>query len=311
MSEMKPGLLKNYEIFYFFNIEDASKFKPQLEEIANKVISPASGAQDMRTETFFFFYNSARHQGKITGPPVLQIAGVNIAVSYGGLAKDGIAPPQLEGLDDPRANTPKKSFRSMPPGVIITGRGGGHKEPDLAKDGSYMAFRKLRQFVPEFKDFLQREASRLGYTPEQLGARLVGRWESGAPVETNPDADNPADAEKDDFHFTKNDQSKCPFAAHIRKARPRRDVKSAFGNNVDEAKFDIMRRGIPTPVQPGPNPIMTDRVKNATHKDKKLFMNIVDSKQQAKKIEFDPFVESHGGAYFFMPSLDLLREMAH
>jgi len=39
----------------------------------------------MRTETFF--YNSARRQGKITGPPVLQIAGVNTTFSYGGLAK--------------------------------------------------------------------------------------------------------------------------------------------------------------------------------------------------------------------------------
>ncbi|BCR84870.1 uncharacterized protein ACHE_20328S [Aspergillus chevalieri] len=204
---------------------------------------PASSAQDMRTETFF--YNSARRQGKITGPPVLQIAGVNTTFSYGGLAKlgkeglqglafrdgqfhsmveiihgedlktrgnehfgfkDGIAQPQLEGLNDPRANTRKKSFRSTPPGVIITGRGRGHNEPDWAKDGSYMASRKLRHFFLEFKDFLQRETSRLGYAPEQLGTRLVGRWESGA--------------EKDDFHFTKNDQSECPFAAHIRKARP-------------------------------------------------------------------------------------------
>lgn len=64
-------------------------------------------------------------------------------------------------------------------------------------------------------------------------------------------------------------------------------------------------------MQPGADSIMTNSVKNATNEDKKLFMNIVDSKQQAKKIEFDPFVESHGGAYLFMPSLDLLREMAH
>lgn len=63
-------------------------------------------------------------------------------------------------------------------------------------------------------------------------------------METNPSTDNPGDAEKDDFHFTQNNQSKCPFAAHIRKSRPRGDIKNLF-KDADEAKFDIMRRGIP------------------------------------------------------------------
>lgn len=63
-------------------------------------------------------------------------------------------------------------------------------------------------------------------------------------METNPDTDNLGDAEKDDFDFKFKDQSKCPFAAHIRKSRPRGDVENAF-SGTDEAEFDIMRRGIP------------------------------------------------------------------
>lgn len=64
-------------------------------------------------------------------------------------------------------------------------------------------------------------------------------------------------------------------------------------------------------MQLGANPIMMGKFKDTTSKDEKLFMSIVDSDQQAKKLEFDPFVESHDGAYFFMPSLNLLLEMSH
>lgn len=52
---------------------------------------------------------------------------------------------------------------------------------------------------------------------------------------------------------------------------------------------------------------MTDRAKNSSEK---LRMSIVNGKGDADHIDFDPFVESHGGSYFFMPSLSLLREMA-
>ena len=56
---------------------------------------------------------------------------------------------------------------------------------------------------------------------------------------------------------------------------------------------------------------MMGKFKDTTSKDEKLFMSIVDSNQQAKKLECDPYVESHDGAYFFMPSLNLLLEMSH
>jgi deferrochelatase/peroxidase EfeB len=62
---------------------------------------------------------------------------------------------------------------------------------------------------------------------------------AGAPVQVFPTDDNPNEAEKNDFDYTRDLQDKnCPFAAHIRKTKPRGDI----GNLTD---FDIMRRGIP------------------------------------------------------------------
>lgn len=60
-------------------------------------------------------------------------------------------------------------------------------------------------------------------------------------------------------------------------------------------------------MEPGADPIMTDRAKNSSEK---LRMSIVNGKGDTDHIDFDPFVESHGGSYFFMPPLSLLREMA-
>lgn len=55
-------------------------------------------------------------------------------------------------------------------------------------------------------------------------------------------------------------------------------------------------------VTPGIDPIMgSSRMNN---------MSIVDGKGARKSIDFDSFVQSKGGEYFFMPSLSLLREMA-
>lgn len=109
------------------------------------------------------------------------------------------------------------------------------------------------------------EAPKLGFTPGQFGARLVGRWQSGklqalamrcilqvlndilgAPVQENPDHDDPSQARRNDFDYPVNDHRNCPFASHMRKTKPR-----ALVDNMD--KFDIMRRGIPYGPELGPD----------------------------------------------------------
>src|SRR5262249_17265715 len=62
--------------------------------------------------------------------------------------------------------------------------------PPWSKNGSFLVFRRLRQDVGAFHDFLKREGDRLGLGPELLGARCVGRWASGAPIERATAADN-------------------------------------------------------------------------------------------------------------------------
>lgn len=66
-------------------------------------------------------------------------------------------------------------------------------------DGSFLVFRKLQQLVPEFKSYLSQNAIQNATSTlskaegaELLGARMIGRWPSGAPVDLSPLADNPA-----------------------------------------------------------------------------------------------------------------------
>jgi hypothetical protein len=57
-------------------------------------------------------------------------------------------------------------------------------------NGSFMVFRRLNQLVPEFDDFILSSAGALGVDPVLLGARLVGRWKSGAPLALTPSQDD-------------------------------------------------------------------------------------------------------------------------
>ena len=89
-------------------------------------------------------------------------------------------------------------------GVIVTGKVG---DPDAAKrkdwstEGSFLAFRWLFQLVPEFNRFLKqnpllKDGNGRVLTQQEgsdlLGARMVGRWKSGAPIDITPFQDDPA-----------------------------------------------------------------------------------------------------------------------
>jgi Dyp-type peroxidase family len=139
--------------------------------------------------------------------------------------------------------------------------------PAWAKDGSFLVFRRLRQDVQAFRDFVHQTAFQLGLSPEFVGAKLVGRWASGAPLLRAPEADNRALADDDcannNFEFGEEsppivptqqqsaidctdeipnthppalfppsegdpEGQVCPFAAHIRKAYPRDDSSSTL-----------------------------------------------------------------------------------
>ncbi|KAF7335655.1 DyP-type peroxidase [Mycena venus] len=168
---------------------------------------------------------------------------------------DGISNPTVGGFQDP---LPGQAL--VPTGEILVGETGDSvTRPEWAKDGSFLVFRQLKQLVPEFNKFLaDNPINEPGLTPEQgselLGARMVGRWKSGAPVFLSPKFDDP-DLGKDptrnnNFTFAEpgqnisdpTDQSGCPFSAHIRKTRPRADI--GLPENVT-SNHHIVRAGIP------------------------------------------------------------------
>ncbi|CUA72642.1 Peroxidase 2 [Rhizoctonia solani] len=148
--------------------------------------------------------------------------------------EDGISNPAIKGIGEPLPGQ-----RVLPPGVILCGKAKDSvpNRPEWALEGSFLAFRQLEQLVPEFDKFLIDNPIVLpGLTREQgselLGARLVGRWKSGAPIELNPTHDDPELAKdpqrNNDFVFPQDKgdegQIKCPYAAHIRKTNPRNDL---------------------------------------------------------------------------------------
>jgi Dyp-type peroxidase family len=115
------------------------------------------------------------------------------------------------------------------------------------RNGSYMVFRRLEQKVPEFRRFVAERAVRLAMEPELLGARLFGRWKSGAPLELASLYDNAAlgsnAMRNNDFDYGDDPyQRRCPYAAHIRKAYPRDD---APGGEAEAQRHRILRAGIP------------------------------------------------------------------
>ncbi len=114
---------------------------------------------------------------------------------------------------------------------------------DKTAFGSYFIFRKLEQNVHGFKLQEQVLADKLGLKGEdreRAGALVVGRFEDGTPVTMSDEAKglNPPN----DFDYSGDGGSRCPFQAHIRKVNPR---GSGPGGAADERTRIMARRGIP------------------------------------------------------------------
>jgi len=224
--------------------------------------------------------------------------------------KDGVSQPGIRGLvsQQPPAFLTRRVLEPAPagevefskpgqplvwPGQFVFGYpetngssdgGGSAQEPNpalpaLAKNGSLLVFRRLYQDVARFFAFLREQAAEVAknpafaeVAPERLGALLVGRWPSGAPIERAPLTDNP-DLGNDtlannDFLFANDTPAPaflpgspvprktfpparddtngnvCPHAGHIRKMNPR-DQDSDKGDQFDTLTRRILRRGIP------------------------------------------------------------------
>ena len=117
----------------------------------------------------------------------------------------------------------------------------------LARNGTFMVYRKLHQNVATFRQYLQTQGALYGGGKEKLAAKFVGRWRDGTPVELSPDHPDPAIVgdSGQNTNFTYGDDptgARCPIGAHIRRTNPR-DAFGFTGQLINRRR--IMRRGLP------------------------------------------------------------------
>lgn len=213
-----PGALAGHEHFGFKDGVSQPGIRGRLPEAPNEFLTPRENLDNAE-------------QGK-PGQDVLH-AGEFV---FGYPTQIGEPDPDREGLN-------------IKPGAIATAG------PAWTTNGSYLVFRRLQQDVKGFRAFVKATAATLaqtnpafaGMTLEKLGAKLVGRWASGAPIVNAPDQDNLALTDDLDFEFEAKDKQalRCPFAGHIRKTYPRDTERLPLINESSTQTHRLLRRGIP------------------------------------------------------------------
>jgi Dyp-type peroxidase family len=163
--------------------------------------------------------------------------------------KDGIGQPAVEGVTTSPTNPGVPPIRA---GEFILGypdETGGlppMPTPDvLGRNGTYVVFRKLYTRVAAYRSYL-RETAATRREEALLGAKMVGRWQSGAPLALAPDRDDPglgADRRRNnDFAYRDDPRGfKCPAGAHARRANPRDALED--DQTVDVRLHHMIRRG--------------------------------------------------------------------
>lgn len=163
--------------------------------------------------------------------------------------KDGIGQPFVEGSGIAPSDPHDRPLKA---GEIILGYPDetGDLPPMpmpevLGRNGTYVVFRKLHTRVAAYRTYLrERAASR--QEEAALGAKMVGRWQSGAPLAVSPDRDDPAlgadPARNNDFSYGDDPRGfKCPAGSHARRANPR-DALDGDGS-VNVRLHRMIRRG--------------------------------------------------------------------
>jgi deferrochelatase/peroxidase EfeB len=117
---------------------------------------------------------------------------------------------------------------------------------DLGRNGSFLVIRQLEQHVSDFHDYCKQEADDLrakkrllppyDVTPEFIGAKMVGRWQNGAPLVRSAYSQSDAKAiiEENAFltGFEDPEGLRCPFGAHIRRSNPRDSLSPGSTDQV-------------------------------------------------------------------------------
>ena len=174
-------------------------------------------------------------------------------------------------------NRPPADFDGPNPAPVSAKLNG----PGWARNGSYLVFRKLQQDVAGFRNSIRNNATMLGVDPELLGAKIVGRFRSGCPMEHTKDEPATVDSNlgdpsvADSTLLTPNKINNfeygedlggtfLPRSGHVRKAYPR-DEQTLLPNGKEDTQQEhlhesntqthrVLRRGIPFgPILPFPS----------------------------------------------------------
>ncbi|HEY7948837.1 MAG TPA: hypothetical protein VID75_14245 [Acidimicrobiales bacterium] len=188
--------------------------------------------------------------------------------------RDGIAQPWIEGTPGHR---PEDLQPTVPTGDFLLGKDYrnhyqgnflGGIPPILGDNGTYSAFRILRQDAQAFEDFLTVTAQRWRLDRELVAAKLMGRWRNGTPLVIAPGAPSDiSDAKINAYDYASTPQHpaffddadgfRCPIGAHTRRLNPRgalvmgqphsrRIVRRGmpYGPAFDPAQPDTTERGL-------------------------------------------------------------------
>jgi Dyp-type peroxidase family len=160
--------------------------------------------------------------------------------------KDGVSQPAIDGWDDPPA---PGEPAAVPLGEFVLGypdsAGVVAALDDLWLDGSFAVFRRLHQDVFGFRQ--QAIAGVPDADPEldapTLAAKMVGRWPSGASLETSPNGDD-GNVNNAFSYAQDEDGLNVPRFAHVRKANPRDEQRVDLADQPTE-RHRMLRRGAP------------------------------------------------------------------
>jgi cytochrome P450/deferrochelatase/peroxidase EfeB len=181
---------------------------------------------------------------------------------------EDIGQPLIAGISSPLADMqPQAGVGEFLLGSRYTDIYGGTSlgalDPALAQNGAFAAVRIMKQNVAAFDQMLNDEAARHDMQPEEVAAKLMGRWRNGDPLSLVPDMKNsyPASAldpcERNNFDFAPTPANPqvaddfhgavCPVGAHIRRMNPR--AAAVAGKPYSRR---IMRRGLPYEIAAAP-----------------------------------------------------------
>lgn len=208
--------------------------------------------------------------------------------------EDNIMQPRFEGIPDPQRHPDMQP--KAPLGTVLLGHPTNlegllwsvPQPPALGYNGTFNAFRVLRQDVVAFEKYLDQAAEDLdAHQPpdevlsaedeakicrvmsvpgrraalrELVAANLCGRWRDGTPLALSPNAPDPA-VDRANFDYDdkprNDDNRRCPYGAHVRRCNPRGgQIVQRVANNSRR----LVRRGMPYgPVYDPAKPDETER----------------------------------------------------